>query len=88
MLPEIEKERKTERKHEHVAKRARLLVSQSLRQVRFFLSVSLSPRDGRAPTALQRGEGGLVLVWFRSAPRDSRTGWAAGRLACARHASR
>lgn len=42
MLPEIESERKTKRKHKNVAKRARLLVSQSLRRVRFFPSLSLS----------------------------------------------
>lgn len=90
MLPEIESERKTKRKHKNVAKRARLLVSQSLRRVRFFPSLSLSlscwfysrsfslsapPPDGR------RASGGGAVEELAARQQDGSGG---PPVACAR----
>lgn len=84
MLPEIESERKTKRKHKNVAKRARLLVSQSLRRVRFFPSLSLcrSPADSTLvpspyPHPHQTAGARVVGARLRSRPLGSRTGRAA-----------
>lgn len=83
MLTEIERERKTKRKRKNVAKRARLLVSQSLRRVRFFPSL-FGPGWRGYPRGRWRGVGSAV------SPRPAR--WQDGpggpRVACARQTAR